>query len=255
MVDNDSQDGSAQEAQQRWPHARVLVMPCNRGFGAANNIGLEQVSTPLALLLNPDCRLEIGCLLTLIRTAETFPKAAILAPQLTDSRGRKDQSYRWPRWTWRSRGPTADGPACVGFVCGAAMLWRLEAFREVGYFDEDFFLYYEDDDLCLRLFQARRSIIIDPQATAVHEGRRSVSGSLRLKSEHLRGYWHVRSKLFFLQKHQSARQARRERWRLLTLTTLVLPLRVLFFSPRLIARMLGRWQGLITWTPKEIRHG
>jgi len=255
VVDNASRDGTAQQAQALWPHARVQVMPHNEGFGAANNAGLRQVSTPLALLLNPDCQLDMGSLLALIRAAEAFPEAAILAPQLTDHQGRKDQSYRWPRWTWRSRGPIAQGPACVGFVCGAAMLWRLDAFVGVGYFDDDFFLYYEDDDLCLRLFHARRPMMIIPEATAVHEGRRSVSGRFRMKSEHLRGYWHARSKLTFLQKHRSVHAARKARSRLLLLTPLALPLRVLLFSPRLIARMVGRWQGLATWTPKEMPHG
>lgn len=255
VVDNASQDGTAQKARSLWPHARVQVMSRNEGFGAANNAGLRQTSTPFALLLNPDCRLDVSDLLTLIRTAEVFPEAAILAPQLTDRQGRKDQSYRWPRWTWRPRGPVAEGPACVGFVCGAAMLWRLEAFVGVGYFDEDFFLYYEDDDLCLRLFHARRPIMVIPEATAVHEGRRSVSGHFRMKSEHLRGYWHARSKLTFLQKHRSVYEARQVRRRLLLLTILALPLRVLLFSPRLIARMVGRWQGLATWTPKEMPHG
>ncbi|MEN9764389.1 MAG: N-acetylglucosaminyl-diphospho-decaprenol L-rhamnosyltransferase, partial [Pseudomonadota bacterium] len=96
VVDNASRDGTAPQAQALWPHARVQVMPRNEGFGAANNAGLRQISTPLALLLNPDCRLDIPALLTLIRAAEAFPEAAILAPQLTDSQGRKDQSYRWP---------------------------------------------------------------------------------------------------------------------------------------------------------------
>ncbi|MEY3669115.1 MAG: N-acetylglucosaminyl-diphospho-decaprenol L-rhamnosyltransferase [Pseudomonadota bacterium] len=255
LVDNASRDGTAQQAQALWSHARIEVMPYNQGFGAANNAGLRQISTPLALLLNPDCRLGLPALLTLIRASQAFPQAAILAPQLTDSHGRKDQSYRWPRWTWRSRGPIAQGPACVGFVCGAAMLWRLEAFAGVGYFDEDFFLYYEDDDLCLRLFQSRRPMMIIPEATSVHEGRQSVSGRFRMKSEHLRGYWHARSKLTFLQKHRSMQAARKARSRLLLLTTLALPLRVLFFSPRLIARMVGRWQGLATWTPEEMSHG
>ncbi|MFM1881511.1 MAG: hypothetical protein RLZZ344_1745 [Pseudomonadota bacterium] len=255
VVDNASRDGTAHRVKELWPHAQLLSMPQNRGFGAANNAGLAEITTPLALLLNPDCLLDISALITLIQTAEQFPEAAIFAPQLTDSKGRKDQSYRWPRWTWSSRGASADGPLCVGFVCGAAMLWRLEAFEGVGYFDEGFFLYYEDDDLCLRLFQARRPIMVVPEAIAVHEGRRSVSGSLRLKSEHLRGYWHVRSKLRFLEKHRSVAQARRERWRLLVLTSLAFPLRLVFFSPRLIARMMGRWQGLATWAPGEVVYG
>ena len=74
LVDNASHDSTAQQAQALWPHARVQVMPRNEGFGAANNAGLRQVSTPLALLLNPDCQLDMGSLLAL---KVTDPKALI----------------------------------------------------------------------------------------------------------------------------------------------------------------------------------
>ena len=251
VVDNGSDDGGAEQAPQYLPQARVLALPRNLGFGAANNLALAQVTTPFALLLNPDCEITCESVRGLLDTAHTFPEAAVIAPQLLQPSGQADINYRWPHLLWKSKGPgVQDGPACVGFVCGAAMLFRCSAFAQSGYFDEQFFLYYEDDDLCLRLFQSRRPMIIDPAHTALHRSRGSVRGKRPWRSEFLRGYHHAQSKLIFARKHQSTAIAAAQRRQLLVETTLALVLRVLIPSPRLIARMVGRWRGLFDWSAR-----
>jgi N-acetylglucosaminyl-diphospho-decaprenol L-rhamnosyltransferase len=219
----------------------------NLGFGAANNRALAATRTPLALLVNPDCEVTPDGLRELVRVANTMPEAAIVAPQLEGAPGRSDVNYRWPSTAWASRGPGAEGPTCVGFVVGAAMLFRLARFEGVGFFDERFFLYYEDDDLCLRLFQQQRPIVVWPGVAAVHRARGSVKGKTPWKSEYLRGYHHAQSKLIYTAKHRSHARARRQRWSVLLGTTLALPLRAIAWSPRLLARMVGRWMGLARW--------
>jgi N-acetylglucosaminyl-diphospho-decaprenol L-rhamnosyltransferase len=217
------------------------------GFGAANNRALAKVTTPFALLLNPDCHLDVQQLRLLLDRAKDFPEAAVLAPQILKSNGQADVNYRWPNLLWRSKGAQAEGPICVGFVCGAVMLFRLDAFAPTGFFDEDFFLYYEDDDLCWRLFQQKKPIVVIPDITATHFNRGSVKGKSPWRSEYLRGYHHAQSKLIFSAKHQSTSAAARLRRQLMVLTLLALPLRLLAFSPRLIARMVGRWRGLMSY--------
>ncbi len=247
VSDNGSTDGTAAQARARWPHATVLEHGRNLGFGAANNRALAQVKTPFAFLLNPDCEVTPEGLRALVRAANGMPDAAIIAPQLQDAPGQPDVNYRWPSVLWKSGGPGADAPACVGFVVGAAMLFRLARFDGVGFFDERFFLYYEDDDLCLRLFQAHRPIVVWPDVAAVHRARGSVKGSKPWRSEYLRGYHHAQSKLIYTAKHRSPALAHRQRWRVLAGTTLALPLRAIAWSPRLLARMAGRWMGLLRW--------
>lgn len=247
VSDNGSSDGTPVDASARWPHALVLANGANLGFGAANNRALERVSTPFALLLNPDCELTVEGLQTLLQAAADLPEAAVMAPQLQDARGQPEVNYRWPHTLWASRGPGAEGAACVGFVCGAAMLLRLQRFAEVGFFDERFFLYYEDDDLCLRLFQARLPMVLWPHVVAVHRSRGSVKGRSPWRGEYWRGYHHAQSKLIFTGKHVSPQAARAQRRKLLLLTSLALPLRIVLFSPKLIARMWGRWRGLWAW--------
>ncbi|MFP5467285.1 MAG: glycosyltransferase family 2 protein [Gammaproteobacteria bacterium] len=247
VSDNASGDGTADQARDRWPQARVLRHTVNLGFGAANNRALAQVRTTWALLLNPDCVLTTSALEALVKASVDMPDAAIVAPQLVGPKGRKEVNYRWPQTVWRSTGPGAGGPACVGFVCGAAMLFRLSAFTGVGFFDEAFFLYYEDDDLCLRLFQQQRPMVVVPGISATHLSRGSVRGGSPWRSEYTRGFHHAQSKLIFVSRHRSLADALRLRHRLIALTVLSLPFRVLAFSPRLIARMWGRLRGLLQW--------
>ena len=128
------------------------------------------------------------------------------------------------------------------------MLFRRSRFHEVGFFDEKFFLYYEDDDLCLRLFEAKRPIVVMPEVKAIHHSRGSVRGAHPWRSEFGRGFHHAQSKLIFAHKHRSEVEALQLRWWLLFTTTLSIPLRAIFFSPKLLARMVGRWQGLLRWS-------
>lgn len=250
ISDNGSDDDTAAKAQMLWPDVTVLAHGRNLGFGAANNRALAQVRTPFALLLNPDCEMTPQDLLALLSSAEIFTDAALLAPQLMASEDRPEINYRWPSAYWTSRGPAAEGPLCVGFVCGAVMLLRMERMALTGFFDERFFLYYEDDDLCLRLFQAKQSLVLCPDVRVLHRSRGSVRGRSPWRSEYLRGFHHAQSKLIFLNKHESLQAAQRLRRRLIWTTTLALPLRVILFSPKLVARMWGRWWGLLKWTAR-----
>jgi GT2 family glycosyltransferase len=251
VVDNGSDDNCADQTPAHLPQAQVLALPANLGFGAANNRALAQVQTPFALLLNPDCEITPQAVEKLLHTAHQWPDAAMVAPQLLQANGQPEVNYRWPHLLWHSRGPAVtEGPACVGFVCGAAMLLRMSAYQGQ-FFDEQFFLYYEDDDLCTRLFKQRQAMLIDPAATATHRSRGSVRGRSPLRSEYLRGYHHAQSKLIYARKYQSTAAACQQQRKLLWQTVLALVLRVLLPSPRHVARMFGRVSGLIHFRSGE----
>ena len=244
VVDNGSDDGCAALTPSHLPQAHVLALSKNLGFGAANNRALAQVQTPFALLLNPDCEITPQAVQQMLLTAAQWPDTAMVAPQLLQPNGQAEVNYRWPHLLWNSRGPAiTEGPACVGFVCGAAMLLRMSTF-EGQFFDEQFFLYYEDDDLCTRLFNRHQAMVIDPNATATHRSRGSVRGKSPLRSEYLRGYHHAQSKLIYARKYKSIIAARQQQRKLLWQTALALVLRVLVPSPRHVARMVGRLFGL-----------
>jgi N-acetylglucosaminyl-diphospho-decaprenol L-rhamnosyltransferase len=247
LSDNASDDNLPETARTLLPHATVLQHPRNLGFGAANNRALALVRTEFALLLNPDCTLSAEALGSLVETADRFPDAAIIGPQIYDGKGQAELNYRWVTGSWPSTVGAADGPACVGFLSGAAMLIRMSVAAPQGFFDERFFLYYEDDDLCRSYFTAHLPLVIEPRAQAVHLARRSVRGKSPLLGEYWRGYHHAQSKLTYITKYADVATARRLRRRLVWQTAATLPLRVVLFSPRLIARMWGRMKGAIRW--------
>jgi GT2 family glycosyltransferase len=244
FVDNASEDDSVGEIKRFFPSSAVLLNKSNLGFGAANNRALAQVTTPYALLLNPDCLPTPEFLQGMQRAAANFPDAAIIAPHLIRRNGKPEVSYRWPVTHWVSRGPEAGGPCCVGFVCGAVMLLNMAVMRSVGFFDETFFLYYEDEDLCQRVFLAGKQIVVIPGVEITHLSRGSVKGPSLLKSEFIRGYHHAQSKLVFERKYFGQSRANRLRLKTFLLALLTMVPRLLLPQPRYLARLAGRMAGL-----------
>lgn len=244
VADNGSGDATPATIRAQLPQAQVLELGENRGFGAANNAALAQVATPYALLINPDCELHAEHARALLATLEAWPGAAMAVPQLVDDRGQPQLNYGWTRHLWAARGPGAEGVACVGNACGAAMLLRLSALPTREWFDTRFFLYYEDEDLCLRLLQARRPVLIDPAVRVAHANRGSVRGPRPLRVEYGRGYHHARSKILFIAKHRGSALAARQRRRALAGALGLLLLRVFAPSPKHMARVWGRVRGL-----------
>lgn len=250
VVDNASEDNIQSILDKNLPDAILLQNKRNLGFGAANNRALAAVTTPYALLLNPDCLPTADFFEGILRAAAQFPDAAIIAPHLIRRNGEPEVSYRWPATHWQSSGVKAEGPCCVGFVCGAVMLLNMEVMKEVGFFDETFFLYYEDEDLCQRVFMKNKQIVLVPDIEITHLSRGSVKGPNPLKSEFIRGYHHAQSKLVFERKHFGSDHATHLRWKTLSLALLTLIPRLLFPQPRYLARLVGRIVGLCRPYPR-----
>jgi N-acetylglucosaminyl-diphospho-decaprenol L-rhamnosyltransferase len=244
VVDNGSEDDTCWQVARSLPGAHCVALPQNVGFGAANNHALALTQTPFALLLNPDCVIRTADILALLRTAQQWPKAAMVTPQITNARGAPTLNYGWPGQRHSSNGPGADALTCIGNACGAVMLLHLRVMTAQDWFDTRFFLYYEDEDLCLRLFHKRQMILLDPAVRVQHRNRSSVRGRKPWYLEYLRGWHHARSKIMFTAKHADQAQAQAQRQKALAQALLMLCLRLLAPSPRLIARAWGRICGL-----------
>jgi N-acetylglucosaminyl-diphospho-decaprenol L-rhamnosyltransferase len=247
FVDNASEDSTIESIKASLPHAKIIPLEKNLGFGAANNQALKIVQTTYALLLNPDCEIKEDFFPNLITSANQFIDAAIIAPHLISRDGSIEINYRWPITYWKSKGDKADGPCCVGFVCGAVMLIKLSEMQGIGFFDEEFFLYYEDDDLCQRVFKEKKQIILDPTLEVIHYSRGSVRGGNPLKHEFIRGFHHAQSKLLFEKKYFGERRYQQLKIKTLILAILNLIPRILIPYPRYLARLAGRILGLITF--------
>jgi len=233
VVDCGSQDGTVPAVRTRFP-AVTLVEVENRGLGAAWNVGLRASESPYALLLNADAWLVGDALARLVAFADAHPEAAVVAPRLLNPNGSLQRSVRGFPTLWRlateylflrklaprSRllnsfyggGFEYDEPGPVEFVMGACMLVRRGAVEQVGYLDEDYFLFSEETDWCFRFQEAGWQVFLDPGADCVHVGGASHGG--RLYRENLRGH------LLFFWKHRGRAQAERARKLLLAGTRL-----------------------------------
>jgi GT2 family glycosyltransferase len=193
VVDNDSPDDSL-AAVADLP-VRAIQSGRNAGFGAGCNIGAAAGAAPLILFINPDAEITADALAQMVAVLEAEPDVVLVGPRLTESDGELMHSMRryqrtrsmWaqalylhrllPRARWANeidyRPGLYDAPAYPEWLSGACMLVRRPAFERVGGFDDGFFLYCEDQDLCRRLRAAGGGIRYEPSAVVSHRGGHS----------------------------------------------------------------------------------
>jgi N-acetylglucosaminyl-diphospho-decaprenol L-rhamnosyltransferase len=225
VVDNASADGSAAMVAERFPQVRLIANPDNRGFGAACNQGLEVARGRYALILNADIRAQPGALQRLVEFMDAHPDAAICGGQLRYPDGRiqpscaRDLTLWWvfceqsmlaklfPRTRlfggyWRTHW-NFSATIETEQVMGACMMLR----RPFPRFDEDYFLYCEDTDLCYRVRQAGGKIYYVHDAVFVHH----LGASGEPQRAQMVIYYN-RGKERYFRKFHSAWQARVCRW-------------------------------------------
>jgi N-acetylglucosaminyl-diphospho-decaprenol L-rhamnosyltransferase len=225
VVDNASSDGSAEMVRSSFPEVTLLENADNRGYGAGANQAIRASAQPYVLLINSDTRVRADALAALARHLDRHSTAAIVGPRLLDLDGAPQLSgFPFPtplqsflqmtffgsliRRVARLRNPywpacSPDTPGLPPWLLGAALAVRREAFEAVGGFDEGFFMYSEEVDLCYRLRAAGWEVQFTPLAEVVHVGGASTTQN-RLAME-VQRYAATRQ---FYRKHYS-RAARR----------------------------------------------
>jgi len=198
VVDNASSDNSA-AIVETFPRATLIRNPANVGFGRAVNQAAAVARAPRLLLVNPDCRLVSGAISTLRSVLDAEPSCAVVGPRIFDPDGTVQGSARGdpdmltglfgrtgalrvllPFLSVARRNVvvedavrTGASSVVVDWLSGACMLIRRDAFTAAGGFDERFFLYWEDADLCRRLRNRGFQVRYVPGASAVHQVGRS----------------------------------------------------------------------------------
>lgn len=246
VIDNASRDNTVPTLSALLPHAQVVGNLANIGFGPANNRGVALVKTPYVLLLNPDCDIEEEALQCLLATAELYPSAAIIAPQGWHGADQPQASYRHAFYETRAAQQyrIPDGTCSAKWLHGCCLLIKVDAFRRFGGFDERFFLYYEDDDLCLRALQAGYDCLLEPRAQVTHAGGASSTPSWR--TEFRKHFYFFRSRHLIIGKYVSRAAARRYRAK----TALAAPLASLIYALLLQRKHALKWLawGCSAWT-------
>jgi N-acetylglucosaminyl-diphospho-decaprenol L-rhamnosyltransferase len=190
VVDNGSTDGSIDALRSAVPDAEVVVTGRNLGYGSAANRGVAATHASAVLVCNPDVVVAPGALAVLADAMEADPKRALLGPLIRTAEGERYPSARrfpsmvdaaghaalglfTPRNPFTRAYQRADlepgtAAADVDWVSGACFLVRRVAFEEVGGFDEAYFMYAEDVDLCWRLGRAGWTVAYVPAAEVTH---------------------------------------------------------------------------------------
>jgi GT2 family glycosyltransferase len=216
VVDNASQDGSADAVRQHWPGVKVVALPTNQGFAAGNNVGIRATRGDLVLLLNNDTIVRAGSIDRLVARLEAHAEAAVAGPRLVDGSGVAELSFgpmisptgelrqktlmalhnRGVRLASRWVERATKREHFVDWVSGACLLvWRSAA-EQVGLLDERYFLYTEDVDFCAAIRATGRRILFTPASEVVHlRGRSRATAPDRMNAAYRR------SQIAFYEKH------------------------------------------------------
>jgi GT2 family glycosyltransferase len=210
VVDNASTDGTAGDIKKKFPVVKIIENKENLGFAFANNQGANFSSGEYLLFLNPDTILFGDTISSLVGFMDRNPDIAMCGPRILNENRTIQKSIRnfpsWPkalyRYTilkylglfkshfekWYNRGFDYDKQADIEQLIGAAMLIRKNVFEQIGRFDERFFMYYEEVDLCRRLRDDGFRVVYYPGAQLIHLGGKSarqipaMSRSMMLRS-------------------------------------------------------------------------
>lgn len=214
VVDNGSSDGSVEMVRSEFPAVRVLEAGANLGFARANNLGIRAAQGRYILLLNSDTVPAAGSIAALVAFAEELPRAGIVAPRLIYPDGSEQPSWAaFPTLAAEMRGANlrvrrplpnpAGRPAfTTDWIMGAALLCRRDLFADIGLFDEAFFMYSEETDLCLRARRRGWLVCMVDDVVVVHVGGGSASRN-NLRQLHLL----YENKILYFAKHKGALQA------------------------------------------------
>ncbi len=196
VVDNGSTDESTALLQALDPSSRLVRSPRNAGYGAGANLGARFTAAELLFVCNPDLVVEPEAIRILVESLDARPGTAVVGPMLLepdgsvypsgrsfpalgDSLGHAFAGLFWTDnpWTRRYRllGEKQHTARDADWVSGASFLVRRRAFEAVGGFDEAYFMYVEDVDLCWRLHRAGWGVRYEPAACVVHEQGLSTS--------------------------------------------------------------------------------
>ena len=218
VVDNGSTDETRAMLREKWRTVRLIESGGNIGFARANNLGVRATSSEFVLFLNPDTIVPPGSIQSLARGLAAQPDAAAAGPRLKDERGFPELSFGWAigplgelrqkiigtlynlriRSVVRMVDAWSRSAGEREWVSGAALLVRRADLEAVGLFDERFFMYTEDVDLCAALRARGRKILFVPQSEIVH--LRGRSARRNPATERLRR----RSQIAYYEKHHPA---------------------------------------------------
>tara|TARA_Y100000590_G_scaffold46971_1_gene49744 strand:+ start:7938 stop:8783 length:846 start_codon:yes stop_codon:yes gene_type:complete len=187
-VDNSNNEKHKRDIEEEFKNVKCILSGGNIGYGRGNNIGLKSVKTKYALILNPDVKLSTKTLNNFLTIAKEKSDFAIIAPNIIEDK---------KKYTNVESSPLNIKE--VKEVKGFAMFLNLSQFNNIGFFDENFFFFLEEIDLCKRLLEKNKKIYWCENIAVHHEGGRSHDDSINYQMELSRN-WHWMWSTFYYNK-------------------------------------------------------
>ncbi len=195
VVENSNNEKFKNDLETRYSNLKCILSKTNLGMGAANNKGIKAAKTDYVYILNPDVTLKSDTLEKIFFSSKEISEFSILTPI--------NSNLNFPNWKKKSLKINFDDhkPLQVDSVDGFSMLLNKKNFKENIYFDENIFLFLENDDLCLRTNKAGGTIFILPTAQINHIGAKSADLKFVDEIELSRNWHWIWSKFYFNKKH------------------------------------------------------
>ncbi|MDC0231801.1 glycosyltransferase [Pelagibacteraceae bacterium] len=184
-----------EDLEKKYNNLKCILAKSNLGMGSGNNIGLKAADTDYVLLLNPDVLLEENTIEELFMASQNLNNFSMLAPL---EKNFNNYGFLNKKITNKN---FEDFPFEVDFIDGFSMLINKKKFKEIGYFDENFFMYLENNDLCKRSRDKGDLIYVVPKSKINHLAAKAVDNKYADEIEYSRNWHWIWSKYYFNKKH------------------------------------------------------
>tara|TARA_X000000368_G_scaffold379385_1_gene334432 strand:+ start:600 stop:1442 length:843 start_codon:yes stop_codon:yes gene_type:complete len=188
VIENSNDQNLKIKLEKNYTNIDCILSSENLGYAKGNNLGLSKVKTKYALIINPDAKVHSQTIKNFFLTASNKPNFAIIAPYVQESNTISDDNVRKDIIEVKS-------------VKGFAMFMNLSQFKDTGYFDENFFIYFEEIDLCRRLIKNNKKIFLDTNIKITHAGGTSHEESINYEMEKSRNWHWMWSTFYYYKKH------------------------------------------------------
>ena len=189
VIENSNNNILKNQIEQKYPNVQCFLTGENLGYANGNNLGLSKVKSKYALILNPDAVIEKETINNFLITANNRKDFAIIGPAIQNEFS-KEQNHKDKEDVFE-----------VKSLKGFAMFLNLEQFKNIGYFDSNFFIYLEEIDLCKRLQDKNKKIYLDKNIIVHHLGGSSHNKSIDFEMELSRNWHWMWSTFYFNKKH------------------------------------------------------
>ncbi len=186
IVENSSNENFKSKIEKKYTNVKCILAEENLGYAKGNNLGLSKINTKYVLILNPDTILESNAIKNFIDFINENRSFAILAPMDQENK-KRDLTHKIKE---------------VDYVKGYAMFLNLEQFSDIGFFDENFFIYLEEIDLCKRVKLKNKSILLHPKIKINHDGGSSHNKYIDHQMELSRNWHWMWSSFYYNKKYK-----------------------------------------------------